>query len=70
MGFLLCRCGHSIDEKEPPDSSEARFVLSNEEEAFFENFTTQIADFMAAVANGKRAEWIIDFIGYRPQFSV
>ena len=58
MGFLFCRCGKDISLRDIPYDAEAGFLPQRDEKAFTEACAAEIAAFVAAVASGKRAEWI------------
>ena len=62
MGSFLCRCGMSIPLRDVPYLAEARFIPNCDQEAFFASCGARIGEFLSAIEEGKRAEWITEEI--------
>ncbi len=58
MSSLGCRCGHIIRDNTDGLSYKGRVLRDQDDEKFFGKAARELALFMAAVASGRREEWI------------
>ena len=62
MGVFGCWCDKGIPLKDIPCEGGAAFISDHAKEAFVDACAKELADFVAAVAGGRRAEWIVNVL--------
>ena len=61
MSKLECQCGNIISDDIYPSPSEGMIIREQDENFVFEGIAKSVAEFINAVAIGKREEWIEGF---------